>query len=103
MTIPKEYRIRTLKDIFDLPTFDMMKRCLSELSSVMLVTRGTAEMLAGVAREVTKEEDKKLPDGLFHKWPDEVVWKDDHSGKSEIKMPWSDREGLTVEIDHEED
>jgi hypothetical protein len=96
----KEYKIRTLKDIFDLPSFDVMKRCLRELTAVMLSTRGIAELYAGVVRGVAKKVGEKIPDGLQHKWPDEVTWRDDDCGTSTINFKCGTGERFTVEIGH---
>jgi len=59
------YHIRTLADIYNLPTAEMMERCLHELSARLRVARATRELLGAKHKGVTLE------------WPEETLWRDD--------------------------
>ena len=71
------FEIRTLRDIFELPTFEQMETCLDELAAAMKLARATAELIAGMLESKTGECVEKVFD-----WPDVVEWVDD--GKGEV-------------------
>ena len=79
MTTPTDqtYEIRTLRDIYELPTFEQMETCLDEMAQSMKLARATSDMLQGVA-----ESNGAKIEGMASKWPEVTEWIDD--GKSEI-------------------
>lgn len=80
------YPLRTLQDIFNLPSFEHMERCLGELTKVMLQARATADLFVGLAeaRGVVVSDQK-------FGWPESLPWKDD--GKGEIASTFQGAHG----------
>ena len=64
----KEYKIRTLKDIFELP-LDKMTVCLQEVTEGMIQAKLMHESIRAVVGEASIE------------WPDETTWIDDDKGE----------------------
>jgi hypothetical protein len=78
------YPLRTLRDIFELPTHEHMERCLDELKKVMLTSRATADlMMAFAKKEGANTALAKI------QWPEVMEWKDDGLGElgCDIKSP----------------
>lgn len=75
----QKFHIRTLQDIFNLPTADMMSRCLRELGEMMVSTRAYSELLGDVARDLAAKDGKTLHKGCAFKWPEVTEWNDDGS------------------------
>jgi hypothetical protein len=83
---PKKYEIRTLQDIFNLPTPEAMDRCLKELREMMCSARAYAEMLTETAEVLAKRDGKTLPESKWD-WPESMTWTDDGTiAGSEIKL-----------------
>lgn len=72
------YQLRTLRDIFELPSYEHMERCLDELKTVMLQARATNDLFAGVM----EHQGHAMPEGKCFMWPEVLEWNDD--GKGEI-------------------
>jgi hypothetical protein len=72
------FPLRTLRDIFELPSYEHMERCMDELKTVMLQARATNDLFAGMM----KHQGKPMPDGKCFLWPEVLEWNDD--GKREI-------------------
>jgi hypothetical protein len=82
----KTYEIRTLQDIYMLPTHDAMERCLKELGEMMASARAYAELLTATAQALAEKDGKKIPDSLWG-WPETAKWTDDGGiVGSEIKL-----------------
>lgn len=64
-----EYKIRTLKDIFELP-LDKMTACLQEVTDGMV----QAKLMQEAIRAVASDESSVI-------WPDESTWIDDDKGE----------------------
>ena len=86
----KTYPIRTLRDIFELPTYEHMETCLKELSKIMLQARATNDLFAAVI----ESNGVKVKDGACFKWPEVTEWEDD--GKGEVGADYLDHEGKPV-------
>lgn len=90
------YPLRTLRDIFELPSHEHMERCLGELSKIMLTARATADLLVASA----KANGAVIPDGAkVIEWPEVLDWIDD--GKGELGCDFVSEAGtrlLSVEI-----
>lgn len=85
----KVYPLRTLHDIFNLPSYEHMERCLAELPKVMLQARAAADLLVGLA------EAKGVPCGdLKFGWPESLPWMDD--GKGEIGSVFKGTDGAEI-------
>lgn len=78
MNEPKDYIIKTLADIFYLPTKDQMERCLAEITTAMLTSRSTADLMVTLA-QTTSNEPISLRDVIQH--PEYVTWTDDNKGE----------------------
>lgn len=70
------FPLRTLRDIFELPSYEHMERCLDELKTVMLQARATNDLFAGLM----KHQGKPVPGDKCFAWPDVLEWKDDGKG-----------------------
>lgn len=81
------YPIRTLKDIFALPSYEHMERCLSETAKVLLHARSTVDMLEGVAASMGIKHDGPVAD-----FPEVLNWIDDGKGElgADFKTPDGD-------------
>lgn len=86
MSAPKVYQIRSLQDIFALPTCEQMKRCLAEISEAMLVARAQNDMLVELARS----EGREVPDVALE-FPDVSEWTDD--GKRDLDLEFESQDG----------
>jgi hypothetical protein len=76
------YKIGHLRDIFNLPSYEHMERCLGELPRLMLQARATNDMIAELAQIGAKEKGQALeiPNGRAVTWPETVDWIDDDKG-----------------------
>lgn len=96
---PHQYTIRTLRDIYELPTDDMMERCMKELTSDMLVLRRTTDLLNAIAK-AKAEEDSKSVEEVTVAWPEECVWTDDNGGTSVLSIQVEGKEVLQISVTH---
>lgn len=67
--MPDVYKIRTLKDIFDLPQ-DKMERCLAEVTAGMIQAKQLQQAIASIFGNAASTS-----------WPDESTWVDDDKGE----------------------
>ena len=81
------YPLRTLRDIFELPSYEHMERCIDELKTVMLQARATNDLFAGLM----EHKGKPMPDGRCFLWPEVMEWNDD--GKREIGADYVTADG----------
>lgn len=74
-----EYKLRTIKDIFDNVPPDRIDDCLKELRQILVVASNTAEMIRLCGEGEAGFEHKPF----FYPFifPDEIVWIDDGLGK----------------------
>lgn len=95
--------IRTLRDIYELPTVDMMVRCMQELTSLMQIQRSTVELLGEVAdTQAAREGKPPVSDTVKWKFADEISWTDDNGGESKLQFRMGGKELLTVRVTHKE-
>lgn len=93
--------IRTLGDIYELPTVDMMVRCMQELTSLMQIQRSTADLLGAVADEKAKQEGKPpVSDKVKWKFADEISWTDDNGGESKLQFRMGGKDIFTAIVTH---
>ncbi len=92
----QSFKIRTLRDIYELPTQDMMERALAELGKMMSLTRATDDLMGRVARDLAKSDGKELPENLRSTWPEEVEWIDDDGDKNEARFVGPEGENLLI-------
>ena len=72
------YPLRTLRDIFELPSRDHMERCLGELTKMLLATRAAADLLIDSAKEAGID----IPTGTKAiEFPEVLDWIDDEKGE----------------------
>ena len=84
------YPLRTLRDIFELPSYEHMERCFDELKTVMLQARATNDLFAGLL----EHQGKPMPEGKCFLWPEVLEWSDD--GKREISADYVGPDGKTL-------
>lgn len=75
-TKPEVFEIRTLSDIFELPTIEQVKTCLSEMSQGMIIARMAADRMVSELRKQGHKVD--LPIAI---WPEVSEWIDDGLGE----------------------
>jgi hypothetical protein len=78
MSNPTRYEIRTLKDIFELPTMEAMQTCLAEMAPMMIKARAANDEILAIMKAQGIEASSAV------QWPDAVEWIDD--GKHEISL-----------------
>jgi len=86
----KTYQIKTLSDIWNLPSIREMEACLSEIAAAMLYAR----MIEEKARELMIKDGASREDALAASsaiWPVAINWEDD--GKGEVGVKFSDPDG----------
>jgi len=87
----KVYDLRTLRDIYNLPTYEHIERCLEEVKIVMLQGRAMNDAIAGLIEHNGKTPP---PDGRVFEWPEVLRWFDD--GKRELGTKYIGPEGKEV-------
>ena len=80
MDKPKEYQISTLKDIFNLPTLEVVERCMDEIKEAICAAKATEEALVFFAKEKGLDVDKALD------FPEVTTWIDDNKGNVGFKI-----------------
>lgn len=80
MDIPTEFKIRTLQDIFNLPTEEQMDRCLQELCNGMTQLR--------VANDAIQKAMVEFGGGdkPYLEWPETILWKDDDKEVGHLRI-----------------
>jgi len=88
------YVIRTLRDIYELPTFEQMETCLDELAAGMKLARASADLMIDVTENITGKESV-----IKIEWPESFEWNDD--GRGDVGARFTDPDGrelLSVDI-----
>ena len=73
---PTTYPIRTLADIYNLPTIEQVETCLREMAVAILTSRATDDSTIRALRETGIEIE-----GRAFAWPETVDWVDDGRGE----------------------
>ena len=96
----KTYKIKSLADIFSLPTAEQMDRCLDELVPFMKSTRRLADIQESIANDVIANEYAGV--GEFKlTWPDDGFdWIDDGGVEDVATFQYPDGDGLVMKIKH---
>ena len=95
------YTLRTLRDIANLPTEDMVERCMKELSSLIVIQRLTVDLMNTLADEEAKKKgEEPVSDKVKWEFPEEFTWCDDNGGESKIRFEMGGKELLTVAVRH---
>lgn len=81
------YPLRTLEDIYKLPSYAHMDRCLTELRKALLEGRAHSDLFV----EILREKGVSAPYDQLIKWPEVFEWIDD--GKGEIGLEFIAPEG----------
>ena len=85
----KVYQIRTLQDVFALPTVEHVKRCLEELGHALVVMRAQNDLMVEAARaQGQKVDDVVLEVPEVHEWTDD--------GRMDVDVELEDGAGNTV-------
>ncbi len=83
------YPIRTLADIYNLPSYECMERCLDEMVKLLLESRAMEDALTA-SMAITRKVDFATI-GRTYRWPETVDWTDD--GKGELGAIFKDPSG----------
>lgn len=82
MSEPKTFPITTLRDIFNLPTYEQMEKCLAEMVPAMLQARAAADMMLSTAKALgAPPELTKVVE-----WPEVAKWTDDTKGEINLRF-----------------
>lgn len=84
---PASFEIRTLRDIFNLPTKEQMETCLAELSRGMIQARSMGDLMVATVEALGGK-----PPELTLEWPEMVEWTDDGKGRVETKFQVADKD-----------
>jgi hypothetical protein len=84
---PASFEIRTLRDIFNLPTKEQMKTCLAEISRGMIQARSMSDLMVVAVKTLGG-----TPPELALEWPEMVKWTDDGKGRVETKFQVADED-----------
>jgi DNA polymerase II large subunit len=87
------YPISTLEDIYKLPSYDHMDRCLTELRKVLLETRAHSDAFA----RILTDKGVSAPYDQVIQWPENIDWEDDGKGEIDLEFIAPDST-LTVSI-----
>ena len=82
------FPLRTLRDIFDLPTFEQMETCLDELKECMMQARATNDLMVALVNEKGHDVKKAF------EWPEVLEWKDD--GKGDVETAYAGPDGTVM-------
>lgn len=75
----KIYEIRTLRDIYNLPSYEAVETCLKEISVLILQTRATNDLCAEAGKKMG------LPEGsIYIPFLEKVDWIDDGKGMLDV-------------------
>ncbi len=96
---PKEYIIRSLQDIYELPTAEMMERCMKELAASMKTLRASIDLMNAVAQDMAKADGKSFAP-ITCSWPDQAVWRDDNGGTSKLHLRMGNEDLMTIGLKH---
>ena len=86
-----EYTIKSLKDIFELPTPDHMERCLEEVIPFLRSTRAMKEIQEEIIRTAAQAEGIELDTNeQIFEFPEVVIWKDDSKGEHLARFQYTE-------------
>jgi DNA polymerase II large subunit len=87
------YPLRTIEDIYKLPSYAHMNRCLTELRKTLLEGRAHSDLFV----EILREKGVSSPYDQLIKWPEVFEWIDDGKGEIDLEFIAPDST-LTVSI-----
>lgn len=98
---PKEYKISTLKDIYEIGNVDTIQRCMSELTEMIV----QAVLINKLALSAAESAGIEVKDGNAIGFPDSCKWIDDgkNDGSFIIKSPENGGVIGSIEIKQEKD
>ncbi len=82
------FPIRTLGDIFNLPTFGQMETCLRELTEGMIQARLTNDVMVATMQEAGADVKQAVI------WPEVINWTDDGKGDVTTRYGGPDGEAM---------
>ncbi len=91
----KIYELRTLADIYKLPSIEHIRRCLSEVCEVVLTTRAATDALIAAVKETSPELAVTIPSEAVE-FPEVLHWCDDGNGSIELNFDHDGRTLLTI-------
>lgn len=89
-----KYQIKTLRDIFTLPTQEQMETCLDELGRAMRQARAMNDMVVDLVKSLGVEN---VP-AFAVDWPEVSEWIDDGKGRVETKFVDVEGELPTISV-----
>lgn len=89
--IAVEYKISTIKDIYEKVPFDRVELCMKELSILIRQAQATKSLCNDVANVVFGKPFDKVG------FPETLVWKDDNEGKITMNISINGEEAMVVE------
>lgn len=102
MSESKQYELRTIKDIFELPTAEMMETALNEIVPFMISTRAMLDVQEAAFKVLAEGAGQEIPDDFqFAVFPEVMLFKDDGKGESTAIFEYQDGQSLEMTLKHE--
>jgi hypothetical protein len=96
----KTYPLRTLADVFNLPSIEHIRRCLPEVCDAIITARIGSDALVAAVRDVSPELAATIPAEAVE-FPDVLNWEDDGKGSAELDFE-EDGRGVLLTISNKE-
>ena len=91
----KTYPLRTLADVFKLPSIDHIRRCLPEVCDAIITTRIGADALVQAVRDVSPELAAAIAAEAIE-FPEVLNWEDDGKGAASLDFVCEGETLLTI-------
>ena len=82
MSKPQSYTIRTLADIYNLPTLEQVQTAAYEMAEVIISARLKNDLMAALI----ESQGTAIPNGRAFAFPESVEWIDDGKGEVNLKL-----------------
>lgn len=92
------YRLVTIEDVFNLPTPEMVGRCLHEMAAILQAMRATTDLLNATAEALDPATYGEK--WLTPKWPGFMDWTDDDGGESVIDYKIGTGAAFKIRLKH---
>jgi hypothetical protein len=88
------YKIKTLQDIFNLPTYEAVEQCLSDMTKAMLHAKAMDGLFTATVNHLAEKDGKAGNLKKAFEWPEFSEWIDDNKGDVDCNYKGPDGEVL---------
>lgn len=95
----KKYKLsmKTLVDIFEKIPLDRIEIVMEELTQLLVIAKGKANIVNDIAKKVTKEKTGKTKEVIYKaKFPEQIEWIDDEKGDCKVVMRLNKKHKITT-------